>query len=57
MELTSPKATDNVLRWSKQMNSINLWLPLPCWGGIYVIGDAKLSREILKDPLTDKPSE
>ena len=32
-----------------------LWVPLPLWGGgLYIIGDAQLQREILLDPTTEK---
>jgi cytochrome P450 len=31
-------------------------LPIPLPGGVYVVGDYDLSREILQDPTTEKPS-
>lgn len=31
-----------------------MWLPAPIWGGLYIVGDAKLQKDILLDRTTEK---
>jgi cytochrome P450 len=53
----SPKAPYLLRDIAIKMNTMLYRLPLPISGGMYVVGDAKLQREILCDPLSSKPGE